>query len=166
MSLLQAYFKSEEIPEDWNKGPVTVLVGKNFESVALDPTKNVFVEFCKSFLTQLHLSFYNFCPSCIHAIPSYCNITVSVLHHQRWQSCLTPDTWPIGSMSSRHHICMPSLLIKQYSRCRGFTKVSHHLQLLPTINVTHSHVNLNSIKLFAINAQSRDTMLKCVFVRV
>lgn len=41
----QAYLKSEEVPEDWNKGPVTVLVGKNFESVALDPTKNVFVEF-------------------------------------------------------------------------------------------------------------------------
>ncbi|KAF7223491.1 protein disulfide-isomerase A2 [Nothobranchius furzeri] len=39
------YFRSEEIPEDWNKGPVKVLVGKNFKSVALDPTKNVFVEF-------------------------------------------------------------------------------------------------------------------------
>ncbi|XP_059186921.1 protein disulfide-isomerase A2 isoform X2 [Centropristis striata] len=39
------YLKSEEVPEDWNKGPVKVLVAKNFESVALDPTKNVFVEF-------------------------------------------------------------------------------------------------------------------------
>ena len=39
---------SEEIPEDWNEAPVTVLVAKNFEEVALDTTKNVFVEFCKS----------------------------------------------------------------------------------------------------------------------
>lgn len=47
---VKAYLKSEKLPEDWNKGPVKVLVGENFKSVALDSTKNVFVEFCESSL--------------------------------------------------------------------------------------------------------------------
>lgn len=41
------HLMSEPVPEDWNKGPVAVLVGKNFKEVAFDSTKKVFVEFCE-----------------------------------------------------------------------------------------------------------------------
>jgi len=42
---IKQYLQSQEIPQDWDQNAVKVLVGKNFDSVARDPSKAVFVEF-------------------------------------------------------------------------------------------------------------------------
>jgi len=42
---LTKHLNSEEVPEDWDAQPVKVLVGKNFDQVAFDESKDVLVEF-------------------------------------------------------------------------------------------------------------------------
>lgn len=44
---LKQHLLSQEAPEDWNKTPVWTLVASNFDEVAMDKSKDVFVEFCK-----------------------------------------------------------------------------------------------------------------------
>ncbi|XP_019843957.2 protein disulfide-isomerase A2 isoform X1 [Bos indicus] len=42
---VKPYHLSQEVPPDWDQRPVKTLVGKNFEQVAFDETKNVFIKF-------------------------------------------------------------------------------------------------------------------------
>lgn len=42
---VKQHLLSQEAPEDWDKNPVKVLVSDKFDEVAMDPTKDVLVEF-------------------------------------------------------------------------------------------------------------------------
>jgi thiol:disulfide interchange protein len=42
---LQQHLLSQDLPEDWDKSPVKVLVSSNFDEIALNKDKDVLVEF-------------------------------------------------------------------------------------------------------------------------
>ena len=42
----QRDLKTQATPADWDAEPVKVLTGANFDAVARNPDKHVFVEFC------------------------------------------------------------------------------------------------------------------------
>ena len=42
---LKPHLLSDDVPEDWDKNPVKILVSSNFDSVAFNKDKDVLVEF-------------------------------------------------------------------------------------------------------------------------
>ena len=107
---LQKSIKSAELPADWDANPVKVLVTTNFEEVAMDKTKDVFVEFYAPWCGKL-------CPSLNFKLFIYTEVSNYIIIIPTSQ--VIASHWPLygtklpKSMRIRKTLSLPRLMVQK-----------------------------------------------------